>query len=257
MKKKRNRKKKRIWWYLCSGLLGIVLLVYLLLQDQYLSGEMLMKDLGNLFSYPFWNRKKEDQTESYLIQKKVNAALLEEISNLKELLKLDQTMTDFEVINATLLNRKIDYWLQTLSVDRGKKDGVEIDDIVVTEKGMIGRVKRVTNATSEIELLSAQDESFQVSVELDYHGEAIYGVLQGYDEKEGYLLVKGISSQSEVTEGVDVVTSGLTGNHPRGIYIGTVHHVENRSSYEKVLYVKPKQDFNQIQYVSILRRKES
>ncbi len=221
-------------------------------KENYTTMERYLKDILNVFNYPIWNRKKEDQTESYLIQKNVNQALLSEIEELKELLDLSKTMTDYRVIHTTLVHRQMDYWLQTIVVDKGSKAGIAKDDIAITASGMIGRVRDVTNWSSEIELLSASDPSFQVSVQIETNEETFYGILSGYDQKNQLFLVRGISSSA----GSDVTTSGLTGNYPKGIFIGTIESSEATSSYETLLKVKPKQDFNQLRYISILSRRE-
>lgn len=254
MKKKKN--KRDLWWKIGIGVLGLVILFFCLWKGSYSAIERYLKDGLNVFTYPIWNRKKEDQTESYLIQKNVNRALLSEIEELKELLDLSQTMTDYRVIHTTLVHRQIDYWLQTIVVDKGTKEGVSKDDIAITSSGMIGRVKDVTHWSSEIELLSANDPSFQVSVQMEVGEETFYGILSGYDQKNQVFEVRGISSSASIPLGVEVTTSGLTGNYPKGIFIGTVEASDATSSYEKLLKVKPKQDFNQLRYISILSRRE-
>lgn len=254
MKKKKN--KRDLWWKIGVGILALIALFLCLWKGNYSAIERYLKDGFNVFTYPFWNRKKEDQTESYLIQKNVNRALLSEIEELKTLLDLSKTMTDYRVIHTTLVQRQMNYWLQTIVVDKGTNEGVAKDDIAITSSGMIGRVKDVTKWSSEIELLSANDPSFQVSVQIETGEETYYGILSGYDAKKQVFEVRGISSSSKVPMGAEVTTSGLTGNYPKGIFIGTIEASESVSSYEMLFQIKPKQDFNQLRYISILSRRE-
>lgn len=81
-----KKNTKKIIAIVLLSILIIVSLFYFLIRNHYSKLEVLVKDVFNVFTYPFIERSKEDQTESYLIQKNVNKALLEEIDSLKKLL---------------------------------------------------------------------------------------------------------------------------------------------------------------------------
>ena len=92
--------------------------------------ESILKDItmttNKVITYPFTKQKKEvNQDENYLIQKELNESLKQEIKELKELLELNTTLTESEVENATILSRNKSYWFNTLSIDKGKKDGLK------------------------------------------------------------------------------------------------------------------------------------
>ena len=77
-------------------------------------GEGIIKEIvvgiNKVVMYPFTalnGEKNVDQSESYLIQKNVNTSLEKEIQELKDVLDLNRTLTEYTPINATILSRII------------------------------------------------------------------------------------------------------------------------------------------------------
>ena len=70
------------------------------------------------------------------------------------------------------------------------------------------------------------------------------------------MEVEGISNTKNVSIGNKVYTSGLGGIFPSGILIGEVSDITT-DSYDlaKLIKVRPSVDFNDINYVSVLKRK--
>ena len=113
-------------------------------------GEGIVKDaitmIDKVVMYPFTalnGEKDVNQTESYLIQKNVNASLEQEIQELKDVLDLNRTLTEYTPINATILSRNKNYWFNQLMIDKGSKDGIKKDMAVVTKHGLVGKISRV------------------------------------------------------------------------------------------------------------------
>ena len=60
-----------------------------------------------------------------------------------------------------------------------------------------------------------------------------------------------------VKKGDTIVTSGLGGMFPGGIYVGIVEDIKSdKYDLSKTLYIKTSQDFNNIHYVTVLKEKE-
>lgn len=72
----------------------------------------------------------------------------EENNELKSLLELNKSNNDFSFINASVISRNKSYWFNTLTIDKGKKDGIDLDMVVMNNNGLIGIVSKVTNSTS-------------------------------------------------------------------------------------------------------------
>ena len=78
-----------------------------------------------------------------------------------------------------------------------------------------------------------------------------------YNYKNNYLEVEGISNTESVSIGDYVYTSGLGGIFPSGILIGTVEEITtDEYDLAKIINVKLSANFDNINYVAILKRKE-
>ena len=185
-----------------------------------------------------------------------NIELRRQIEALKEELNIDYVLTDYEYLNATVVSRNIGYWYNTLTIDKGSHNGIETDMVVVNSTGLIGNVVSTTNFTSEVRLITTSDTNNKISVSITNGENKLNGLINGYDYENKTLEVEGISNTEEVAIGDKVYTSGLGGVFPSGILIGTVESI-NTDEYDlaKIINVKPSADFDDINYVSILKRK--
>lgn len=245
------------------GIVSIFLLFYAMKPDRSLGRiEGFLKDLvtgiEKMVMYPVYQQQKKketDQSESYVIQKNMNDTLVKEVDELKKLLDLNQTFTDYQIVNTTVLSRNLSYWFQTLTIDKGKSDGLEEEMIVITKDGLIGKLSKVSNTTSEVKLITANDANYHVSVEIVTDQGNVPGLLNGFDSSDETVLIEGVDSQATIREGQVVLTSGLGGVFPRGIYVGTIQKIEkDKLNLSQRLKVKTKQEFHHIHYVSVLKR---
>lgn len=184
-------------------------------------------------------------------------ALRKENQELSKLLELKNTTSDFQGIVSRVLYRDLDYWFQTMAIDKGEKDGIEKDMAVVDENGLVGKVIEVSAYSSVVRLVSANHEHNKIAVSVKV-GENIYnGILEGYDAEEEVLLVTSIRSTSDIQVGSIVETNGLGEVFPSGIYVGEVVAIINDDlGVSKILKVKPKSSLEDIRYVMVLGRGE-
>lgn len=195
-------------------------------------------------------KKDADKIDSYK-QEIIN--LKQEIKDLKKITKIDNVLSLYSVINATVIVRDYNTWYNTLTIDKGDKNGISIGDAVTSDGKLIGTITKVSNFTSEVKLLSSDTLSNSISVELMVDNKEIYGLLTRYDLKTNLYTVEGISENITIEAGTKIVTSGLTGSLPRGIVIGEVDEMsKDNFDLTKILHVKPSADFTNIRYVSVL-----
>ena len=267
-------------------ILIIILIILLLLifsftlkEDRKLSkAESLLKD-GLIYSekiitYPFnyikenikeYKKLKDVNKNNNILETSIdridsieaeNIELRRQLETLKEELNINYTLSDYEYLNATVVSRNVGYWHNKITINKGTYNGVEKDMVVISSKGLIGKVIKTSTFTSDVRLITTSDTSNKISVHISNGDNNLYGLINSYDYNKNVLELEGISNTKDVNIGDYVYTSGLGGVFPTGILIGIVEEITT-DSYDlaKIIKVKPSADFNDINYVSILKRK--
>lgn len=279
-RKKQSISKKYI-------LILIIILIILLLiifsftlkEDRKLSkAESLLKD-GLIYSekiitYPFnyikenikeYKKLKDVNKNNNILETSIdridsieaeNIELRRQLETLKEELNINYTLSDYEYLNATVVSRNVGYWHNKITINKGTYNGVEKDMVVISSKGLIGKVIKTSTFTSDVRLITTSDTSNKISVHISNGDNNLYGLINSYDYNKNVLELEGISNTKDVNIGDYVYTSGLGGVFPTGILIGIVEEITT-DSYDlaKIIKVIPSADFNDINYVSILKRK--
>lgn len=197
-------------------------------------------------------KKKAEQSDLYLARIK---KLENEVDDLKEQLDLNSSLTEYKKINATVINRGVNSWYNTLTIDKGSKAGIDNGMAVIVNEGLIGKVINVSNFTSTVKLLTTDELGNKISVQFQIDDKKVYGLLSGYDAEKKVYLVEGIENSDEIKKGTKVVTTGLSEVFPSGILIGEVKDIIV-DDYElaNVVEVSPSVDFNDINIVTVLNR---
>ena len=186
-----------------------------------------------------------------------NIELRQEIDKLKKELNIDYVLSDYEKLNATVLSRNIGYWYNMITIDKGTYNGVDEDMVVVNSTGLIGKVVRSTTFTSDVRLITTSDTNNKISVSITNGDNRLNGLIKGYNYKENKLEVEGISNTEKVNIGDKVYTSGLGGVFPSGILIGSVESITtDEYDLAKIIKVVPSANFDDINYVTVLKRKD-
>ena len=200
-------------------------------------------------------KSKEEQMDSVVA---ANDNLKDEVSKLKKTLDLNTVLSDKVYKNATVINRNIDYWYDEVTIDKGKVDGIKKNMAVINNDGLIGKVSTVSNHVSTVKLLANENMSDKISVKIKVKDSYVYGLISKYSSKNNTYTVEGISENIDIPKGADVVTTGMGDTFPSGLLVGHVTNVTTDNfDLSKVALVKASVDFNNIDYVSVLKRKDS
>jgi len=235
-------------------MLGIILIslfsLYFILRDRKLSFiESTIKEITSFIQKPI-KSKNEEQFNLIEIEEKNRR-----IKELESLLEIKNNLSEYEIINAAVINRNVGAWYQTLTIDKGSNDGIEENMAVVTNNGLIGKILNTTNNTSTVKLLVAVNETFQISVKIESGENIIYGLLSGF--KNNQFIINGISENKVINESSKVLTTGLDNIFPAGILIGYVEkEVKDNFDLAKTIYVNPSNNFDDINYIAVLKRNE-
>lgn len=215
-----------------------------------------LASLTDLFNTYDENQRLKTKIDSYNELAIQNDNYQKEIDALKAELELNETLTNYEKVTANVISRSPDTWQDIMVVDKGSADGIEVNMAVMSQKGLIGRVIEVNTLSSKVELLTSKNQNsnhFPIRIASD-KGDS-YGLLKEFDDKEQALVATQLTGDTEITVGSVVQTSGLGGNSPANLPIGTVEKVEpDQYGLDREVYVKPYADLYGITVVTIIQR---
>jgi rod shape-determining protein MreC len=152
-----------------------------------------------------------------------------------------------ETLGAHVVGRVPGFLSNVTYVDRGTESGVLVDQPVVSDAGIVGRIILPARSHSQIQLITNPDASVGVMVERT----RTPGVLRGTGNP--LLELNYISNTEQVNPGDVVVTSGLDGIFPKGMLVGKVVESRKGKSVFRAIQVEPFVDLLRIENVLILR----
>lgn len=186
-----------------------------------------------------------------------NARLLATI-NREEFLKEEAQATkgsDNKYIKAKLINTDVNSMTTHFNIDKGAVDGIEKNDIILQAvgdskfyTGLVGKVTEVYQTTARVETINSNEND--VSFVNANSGD--YGVIDIFNKNtiQGYM----IDLESKINEKDILLTSGLGGIYPYGIYIGRVSTVTmSEDSLRKNITIKSPVDFSHLYRVLVLK----
>lgn len=202
------------------------------------------------------NQQLKAKLDSYEQLSQANKNSEREIANLKEQLALNTTLSSYEKVTANVISRSPDSWQDYLVIDKGSKDGIEANMSVMAKKGLIGRVIEVNRSSSKVELLSSENQtSNHYPVRISTDSGELFGLLKGYDEDKNALVVEQVTGSATFAKGDVVQTSGLGGNSPADLAVGTVLEAQSDDfGLDKKLYVQPYADMYDLSVVTVIKR---
>lgn len=195
------------------------------------------------------------QKVSELAQVKVrDQTLAKENKQLKAELKLKNSLTDYSTVSAAVMSRTPSSWQQQLVINKGQTSGIKKNMPVLSGGGLIGRVAEVNKTNSKVELLSDTSESSnRFSIVIDgTDGKSVNGIITGYNARTNELIMGQVTSTAKIKKGAKVVTNGMGGITPKGLYVGKVSRIgKDDYGLAKKVYIKPATNFNEINIVTV------
>ena len=215
-----------------------------------------MESISNLTNTYQENQTLKQKVETiYELEVQLND-LKKDNEKMKEALKLQDTLNDYSLINATVIARNPDTWRDIVTINKGSNDGLTPQMSVMSDNGLVGKVLDVNPTSARVALLSNNDNTLvRVAAMIQGEKESIYGTLTGFDHEKNILIMSQIQATQEIKVGDKVVTSGLGGVSPSSLYIGTVEEVAmDRFGLYKEVRIKPAADTNDVRYVTVVKR---
>jgi len=172
-------------------------------------------------------------------------------TRLRELLNFQQTLTH-QVVAAEVIGKDPSGWFKTVIIDKGRSDGLQKGLAVVLPTGIAGQVIEVSGHYAKVMLIIDPNSAVDALVQRS----RARGIIKGASEDQcrfEYVLRK-----NDVQIGDTVIASGLDGVYPKGLRIGRVSDLSERSSdifYE--ITVTPFVDYEKLEEVLVILHPET
>jgi rod shape-determining protein MreC len=158
-----------------------------------------------------------------------------------------QETAPMTTLPARIIGRNVSNWYRAIIINKGDRDGIKPEMGVITHAGVVGRVIRVNPTTAIVLLLSDPNVAITGMVQ----NTRDEGIIQG--TPQGTIHMKYLPPLSPVQPGDPVVTSGLTGDFPRGLQIGRVQQVTKADTdLFQLGEIDPIVDFSKLEGVLVI-----
>jgi rod shape-determining protein MreC len=158
----------------------------------------------------------------------------------------------YRPVTATVVGKTPNIWYSTVTIDKGTAAGVRVDDPVINDEGLVGKVTLAASDGAQVSLIT--DSSMGVSARVG--SSVATGILQPKVGDPSDLLLGYLPGGTVAAKGEYVYTSGTVASpdeslYPRGIPIGQVTSTEEESAYESV-NVRPLANLRNLDVVQVL-----
>jgi rod shape-determining protein MreC len=220
------------------------------------------RDLVNWFDKTFDARGENSRLKKELVQTRALAvgsqAALQENEQLRKLVGLDRgsalAASSYKPVTGRVITRSPTVWHTAVTIDVGSDDGVQVDDPVISDVGLVGHVASVEGGSSQVTLIT--DHASAVSAKVVPNG--VQGVIRPDIGNPDVLILDYINSTENIGVGQAVVTSGweaqeISSMYPPDIPVGEVTKasiVEQKASQQ--VRLRPYADIANLELVQVL-----
>ncbi len=162
------------------------------------------------------------------------------------------SVNDYHPVTATVVAKSPNVWYSTVTIDKGESSGVHVNDPVINDEGLVGKVAQVASDGAQVTLIT--DSSVGVSARIGASGAT--GIVQPKVGDPNDLLLQYLPANARANSGEYVVTSGTISSpedslYPPNIPIGQVTSINEESAYRSV-NVHPLADLHNLDVVQVL-----
>lgn len=198
------------------------------------------------------NKKLREQVDALTTENNYLQEERYEFERLQELYKLDQNYAEYEKTAAHVIGKDAGNWFGTFTIDKGSKDGIEVNMNVLAGSGLVGIVTDVGPTWAKVR--SIIDDSSNISaMAISTSDTCIVSgdmALMG----TGQIAFSQIENNDNVVAvGDQIVTSYISDKYLQGILIGSVSEVNvDSNNLTRSGYITPAVDFKNIQEVLVI-----
>lgn len=164
------------------------------------------------------------------------------------------THPKFEYSTANIINNNFSRTKNYLTLNKGEKDSIKTDMGVISDKGLVGIVARVSKNYATVQSILNTNSKINAKVKKSGH----FGTLIWNTENPNIVQLTDIPRLAELEKGDTIVTGGRSIIFPEGILIGTVEALipdeidDNYYQVDVALF----NDMTSLQFVYLIENKE-
>jgi rod shape-determining protein MreC len=122
---------------------------------------------------------------------------------------------------AHVVAREPTTWWRSVTIDFGTRDGALINQPIITNEGLVGRIRAVGPTHSEVALIG-DPECGVAAIVAETRDTGIILEARSSAVGDGYVTFRTLQNSPSVMAGQQVLTSGLGGVFPKGIPVGEI-----------------------------------
>lgn len=154
----------------------------------------------------------------------------------------------YEYIGAKQVNATYNRTKNYITLNRGRKNGLQKEMAVCTPEGIVGLIQDLSDHFAVVIPLINVDSRISAKIKKNNY----YGSLQWDGNDYAYSYLNDIPYHVEVNAGDTIVTSGLSKIFPEGIVVGYVEFVDKETANFLKIKVKLAVDFKRINHVYVI-----
>lgn len=179
---------------------------------------------------------------------------LEENERYRDLLGLSEKRTDLDYESAYVTARGATNWSSTITLNKGSKHGVSVNNCVIDQYGnLVGVVTEVSYNWCTI--ITVTDPELEMGGLISRTNSA--AILEGDFSLmgEGKLKLTYLPENTQVISGDEVLTSGLGGVYPSGLKVGIIDEIlTDASGLSRYVVISPSTDLDDLRQVFIIKQ---
>jgi rod shape-determining protein MreC len=207
--------------------------------------------LGELRRASIENQQLRVQVQQMQAELRDTRQKAAQADRLEKLLNLTQ-QSSYQTVTAQVIARDPSIWFDSISIDKGRWAGVEINMPVVTSDGIVGRVVSTGPLNAQVMLIT--DEKSGAGAIVGQLGTSnAAGSIKGMGEN-GLLDMRYVSGLEKVQMGDTVYTTGQDGIYPVGLTVGQVVEIHSGSATQPhTIHIRPSAGLDRLKEVSVLQ----
>lgn len=203
------------------------------------------------------------------VLKKENKILIEENKNLRgliielgekiEVLEIEMNISEKILIKKNFIYAPIIYrsnssWNDFLVIGKGKKDNIEVGDIVTNNGYLVGKIIEVDKNSSKIEFFTTNNNINTIGINIDTTQGDVPCIIDSYNPYKKEIVITPLVEAYSAKINDVVYTNGMDGNYPQGIKIGEIKTIEIDDETNKMkIIVNLGANFSNLEIITVIK----